>query len=93
MRMLQRQNTKHVIAKQMRMNTLSLPNVPSVSSVSNVPNVPNVPSVTSDIIEAEHNDIKIDIVSEGVKTFDATQAWVHPNDNAKDNVNLVNSVV
>ena len=84
MRMLQRQNTKHVIAKQMRMNTLSLPNVP---------NVPSVPSVSSVIIEAEHNDIKIDIVSEGVKTFDATQAQVYPNDNAKDNVNLVNSVV
>jgi hypothetical protein len=81
MRMLQRQNTKHVIAKQMRMNTLSLPNVPSVSSVSSV------------IIETEHNDIKIDIVSEGVKTFDATQAQVYPNDNAKDNVNPVNSVV
>jgi hypothetical protein len=90
MRMLQRQNTKHVIAKQMRMNTLSLPNVPNVP---NVPSVPSVPSVPNDIIEAEHNDIKIDIVSEGVKTFDATQAWVHPNDNAKDNVNLVNSVV
>ena len=72
----------------MRMNTLSLPNVPSVSS---------------DIIEAEHKDIKIDILNDDVKAFDATQthaqvpapmqAQVHPNDNVKDNVNLVNSVV
>ena len=71
----------------MRMNTLSLPNVP------NVPNVPSVPSVPNDIIETEHNDIKIDIVSEGVQVFDATQVQVYPNDNVKDNVNLVNSVV
>jgi hypothetical protein len=81
MRMLQRQNTKHVIAKHIRMSAPSLPNVPSVSSVP------------SDIIEDEPKDIKIDIVSEGVKVFDATQARVHPNGNAKDNVNLVNSVV
>lgn len=74
--MLQRQNTKHVIAKHMRMSTHS-----------------EQPIVPGDTIEAEPKDIKIDIVSDSVKTFDATQAWVHPNDNAKDNVNLVNSVV
>ena len=85
MRMLQRQNTKHVIAKHMRMSTPSLPNIPSGSSV---------PNGSSDIIEDETKDIKIDIVSEDVKAFDATQvqAQVQKNDNAKDIINLVNTV-
>ena len=68
----------------MRMSAPSLSNVSSVSSVSSVP---------SDIIEDEPKDIKIDIVSENVKLFDATQAQVHHNDNVKEIVNLVNSVV
>jgi hypothetical protein len=78
MRMLQRQNTKHVIAKQMRWSTPSLPNAPNESS---------------DTVEVEHKDIKIDIVNDDVKVFDATQAQVHPNDNVKDIINQVNSVV
>ena len=79
MRLLQRQNTKHVIAKQMRMSAPSLPSLPSGPSGSNV---------TSDTIEAVPKDVKIDIVSEDVKAFDATQthtqvpapmqAQVHP---------------
>ena len=83
MRILQRQNTKHVIARQMRMSTYSeQPIVPSVS------------------IEAEPKDVKIDIVSEDVKAFDTTQTHaqvqtqtqVHPSDNVKEIVNLVNLV-
>lgn len=60
---------------------------------------PIVPSVS---IEAEPKDVKIDIVSEDVKAFDATQTHaqvqtqthtqVHPSDNVKEIVNLVNLV-
>ena len=88
MRILQRQNTKRVIARQMRMS---------------IPSLPNAHNESSDIVEAEHKDIKIDILNDDVKAFDATQthaqvpapmqAQVHPNDNANNIINPVNSVV
>ena len=80
MRMLQRQNTKHVIAKQMRMSAPSLPSGPSGSNV------------TSDTIEAVPKDVKIDIVSDDVKVLDATQVQAPQNDDVKDIINLVNTV-
>ena len=83
MRLLQRQNTKHVIAKQMRMSAPSLPSLPSGPSGSNV---------TSDTIEAVPKDVKIDIVSDDVKVLYATQVQAPQNDDVKDIINLVNTV-
>ena len=68
-----------------------------------IPSLPNAHNESSDIVEAEHKDIKIDILNDDVKAFDATQthaqvpapmqAQVHPNDNANNIINPVNSVV
>lgn len=67
----------------MRMSAPSLPSLPSGPSGSNV---------TSDTIEAVPKDVKIDIVSDGVKVLDATQVQAPQNDDVKDIINLVNTV-
>jgi hypothetical protein len=79
MRILQRQNTKRVIAKRM------------AASVQTGKTGQIVPSEIIGGVEGVSNDVKVDIINEDARVVDITQT--HPGADGKEILNMVNSVV